>query len=182
MNSLDTHEEKFRAATQAFDGWAKRLRDFLDSSEELSKKISRETSGRTSRTRPRPQRNNPVSSLCGSPNPGCKSGGFFMWGFFVCLPTIHHAGLKFHQCLVDGINSDQPRAGVVQVKNDVNGKRQHKRKQNGRHPDPLHARGGFNTCHERAQQRRKQKQGPDNPGQVILRHHCPAGGNRRSSS
>ncbi len=32
-----SHEEKFRAATEAFDGWAKRFRDFLDSSEELSK-------------------------------------------------------------------------------------------------------------------------------------------------
>jgi len=36
MSSIDSHEEKFRAATQAFHGWAKRLRDFLDSSEELS--------------------------------------------------------------------------------------------------------------------------------------------------
>jgi len=31
-----THEEKFRAATQAFDGWAARLRQFLDSAHELS--------------------------------------------------------------------------------------------------------------------------------------------------
>jgi len=31
-----TREEKFRAATQAFDGWAMRLRAFLDSAEELS--------------------------------------------------------------------------------------------------------------------------------------------------
>ncbi len=37
VSSIDSHEEKFRAATQAFDGWAKRLRDFLDSSAELSK-------------------------------------------------------------------------------------------------------------------------------------------------
>lgn len=29
-------EEKFRAATQAFDGWAQRLRDFLDSAEQPS--------------------------------------------------------------------------------------------------------------------------------------------------
>jgi hypothetical protein len=29
-------EEKFRAATQAFDGWAKRLREFLDSAQQLS--------------------------------------------------------------------------------------------------------------------------------------------------
>jgi hypothetical protein len=37
MSSVDfTREEKFRAATQAFDGWAKRLRDFLDSAQELS--------------------------------------------------------------------------------------------------------------------------------------------------
>jgi Protein of unknown function (DUF3313) len=32
-----SREEKFRAATQAFDGWAKRLRDFLDSAHQLSK-------------------------------------------------------------------------------------------------------------------------------------------------
>jgi hypothetical protein len=32
-----THDEKFRAATQAFDGWASRLRQFLDSASELSK-------------------------------------------------------------------------------------------------------------------------------------------------
>jgi hypothetical protein len=32
-----SHEEKFRAATQAIDGWAKRLRNFLDSAHELSK-------------------------------------------------------------------------------------------------------------------------------------------------
>jgi hypothetical protein len=32
-----SREERFRAATQAFDGWAKRLRDFLDSAHELSK-------------------------------------------------------------------------------------------------------------------------------------------------
>lgn len=32
-----SREEKFRAATQAFDGWAKRLRAFLDSANELSK-------------------------------------------------------------------------------------------------------------------------------------------------
>ncbi len=32
-----SREEKFRAATQAFDGWAKRLRNFLDSAHELSK-------------------------------------------------------------------------------------------------------------------------------------------------
>jgi hypothetical protein len=32
-----SHEEKFRAATEAFDGWAKRLRDFLDSAHQLSK-------------------------------------------------------------------------------------------------------------------------------------------------
>jgi len=32
-----SREEKFRAATQAFDGWAKRLRAFLDSAHELSK-------------------------------------------------------------------------------------------------------------------------------------------------
>jgi len=31
-----SHEEKFRAATQAFDGWAKRLREFLDSAHQLS--------------------------------------------------------------------------------------------------------------------------------------------------
>jgi len=31
-----SREEKFRAATQAFDGWAKRLRDFLDSAHQLS--------------------------------------------------------------------------------------------------------------------------------------------------
>jgi len=31
-----SHEERFRAATQAFDGWAGRLRDFLDSAEEVS--------------------------------------------------------------------------------------------------------------------------------------------------
>jgi hypothetical protein len=31
-----SHEEKFRAATQAFDGWASRLRTFLNSAEELS--------------------------------------------------------------------------------------------------------------------------------------------------
>ena len=30
-------EEKFRSATQAFDGWAARLREFLDSAHELSK-------------------------------------------------------------------------------------------------------------------------------------------------
>jgi len=32
-----SQDEKFRAATEAFDGWAKRLRDFLDSAHELSK-------------------------------------------------------------------------------------------------------------------------------------------------
>jgi hypothetical protein len=32
-----SREEKFRAATQAFDGWAARLRQFLDSASELSK-------------------------------------------------------------------------------------------------------------------------------------------------
>jgi hypothetical protein len=32
-----SHDEKFRAATEAFDGWAKRLRDFLDSAHALSK-------------------------------------------------------------------------------------------------------------------------------------------------
>jgi hypothetical protein len=32
-----SHEEKFRAATEAFDGWAKRLRSFMDSAHELSK-------------------------------------------------------------------------------------------------------------------------------------------------
>jgi hypothetical protein len=32
-----SREEKFRAATQAFDGWASRLRQFLDSADELSK-------------------------------------------------------------------------------------------------------------------------------------------------
>jgi hypothetical protein len=38
VGSVDfSHEEKFRAATQALDGWAKRLRAFLDSAEELSK-------------------------------------------------------------------------------------------------------------------------------------------------
>ncbi len=38
VSSIDfSREEKFRAATQAFDGWAKRLRDFLDSAAELSK-------------------------------------------------------------------------------------------------------------------------------------------------
>jgi hypothetical protein len=38
MSSIDfSREEKFRAATQAFDGWAKRLREFLDSAQELSK-------------------------------------------------------------------------------------------------------------------------------------------------
>jgi hypothetical protein len=31
-----SREEKFRAATQAFDGWAKRLRYFLDAADELS--------------------------------------------------------------------------------------------------------------------------------------------------
>jgi hypothetical protein len=31
-----TREEKFRAATEAFDGWAARLRDFLDAAHELS--------------------------------------------------------------------------------------------------------------------------------------------------
>jgi hypothetical protein len=31
-----TRDEKFRAATEAFDGWAARLRDFLDSANELS--------------------------------------------------------------------------------------------------------------------------------------------------
>jgi hypothetical protein len=31
-----SREEKFRTATQAFDGWAKRLRTFLDSAHELS--------------------------------------------------------------------------------------------------------------------------------------------------
>jgi hypothetical protein len=31
-----SREEKFRAATQAFDGWARRLRGFLDSAHELS--------------------------------------------------------------------------------------------------------------------------------------------------
>jgi hypothetical protein len=30
-----SRDEKFRAATQAFDGWAKRLRDFLDTAHEL---------------------------------------------------------------------------------------------------------------------------------------------------
>ena len=32
-----SRDEQFRAATQAFDGWAKRLRDFLDSAHQLSK-------------------------------------------------------------------------------------------------------------------------------------------------
>jgi len=32
-----SQEEKFRAATEAFDAWAKRLRNFLDSAHELSK-------------------------------------------------------------------------------------------------------------------------------------------------
>ncbi len=32
-----SREEKFRTATQAFDGWAARLREFLDSAHELSK-------------------------------------------------------------------------------------------------------------------------------------------------
>jgi len=32
-----SREEKFRAASQAFDGWASRLRQFLDSADELSK-------------------------------------------------------------------------------------------------------------------------------------------------
>jgi hypothetical protein len=32
-----SREEKFRAATEAFDGWASRLRQFLDSAEELTK-------------------------------------------------------------------------------------------------------------------------------------------------
>jgi hypothetical protein len=32
-----SREERFRAATQAFDGWAKRLRAFLDAADELSK-------------------------------------------------------------------------------------------------------------------------------------------------
>jgi hypothetical protein len=32
-----SREEKFRAATEAFDGWASRLRQFLDSAHELSK-------------------------------------------------------------------------------------------------------------------------------------------------
>jgi hypothetical protein len=31
-----SHEEKFAAATEALDGWASRLREFLDSAEELS--------------------------------------------------------------------------------------------------------------------------------------------------
>ena len=31
-----SREERFRAATQAFDGWARRLREFLDSAHELS--------------------------------------------------------------------------------------------------------------------------------------------------
>jgi hypothetical protein len=31
-----SHDEKFRAATEAFNGWASRLRQFLDSAEELS--------------------------------------------------------------------------------------------------------------------------------------------------
>lgn len=33
-----SREEKFRAATQAFNGWAARLREFLDSAHELSEK------------------------------------------------------------------------------------------------------------------------------------------------
>ena len=33
-----SHDEKFAAATEALDGWAARLRDFLDSAEELSPK------------------------------------------------------------------------------------------------------------------------------------------------
>jgi len=38
VGSVDfSREEKLRAATQAFDGWAKRLRAFLDSAHELSK-------------------------------------------------------------------------------------------------------------------------------------------------
>jgi hypothetical protein len=38
VGSVDfSREEKFRAATEAFDGWAKRLRDFLDSAHQLSK-------------------------------------------------------------------------------------------------------------------------------------------------
>ena len=32
-----SREEKFRAATEAFDGWGRRLRNFLDSANELSK-------------------------------------------------------------------------------------------------------------------------------------------------
>ena len=32
-----SHEEEFRAATEAFDGWASRLRQFLDSAYNLSK-------------------------------------------------------------------------------------------------------------------------------------------------
>jgi hypothetical protein len=32
-----SRDERFRAATQAFDGWAKRLREFLDTANELSK-------------------------------------------------------------------------------------------------------------------------------------------------
>jgi hypothetical protein len=31
-----SHEEKFAAATEALDGWASRLREFLDSAEEPS--------------------------------------------------------------------------------------------------------------------------------------------------
>jgi len=47
LSSIDSsREEKFREVTQAFDGWAKRLRDFLDSAEELSK----EDVARTERT------------------------------------------------------------------------------------------------------------------------------------
>jgi hypothetical protein len=38
VGSVDfSREEKFQAATEAFDGWAKRLRDFLDSAHQLSK-------------------------------------------------------------------------------------------------------------------------------------------------
>jgi hypothetical protein len=37
VGSVDfSHEEKFRAATEAFDDWAKRLRDFLNSAHQLS--------------------------------------------------------------------------------------------------------------------------------------------------
>ena len=36
-SAMFSREEKFRAATEAFDGWGRRLRNWLDSAEELSK-------------------------------------------------------------------------------------------------------------------------------------------------